>query len=91
MRHRRELQQLTIEGSAEVVASVDLSPTWGGARKGAGRKKGDIKTVAVSVRVPEVVHWQLRIGARKLGVSVSGFVRLLLHEGSKKYMPENWK
>lgn len=90
MRHRTELQQLTIDGSHEVVAVRDLSPTWGGARKGAGRKKGDIKTVNVSVRVPEEVHWQLRVGAKRLGVSVSGFARLLLHEGSKKYMPENW-
>ena len=52
MRHRRELQQLTIDGNAEVVASVDLSPTWGGARPGAGRPKNQEQTVTISIRVP---------------------------------------
>lgn len=90
MRHRRELQQLTLDGGHEVVATLDLSPSWGGARKGAGRKKGDIKTVTISVRVPEVVHWQLRVGARGSGVSVADFVRMLLDEGSRRYMPDNF-
>lgn len=52
MRHRRELQQLTIEGGHEVVASIDLSPTWGGARPGAGRPKNQEQTVTISIRVP---------------------------------------
>lgn len=52
MRHRRELQQLTIDGKAEVVATVDLSPTWGGARQGAGRPRNQEQTVTISVRVP---------------------------------------
>lgn len=89
-RHRTELQQLTINGPAEVVAVRDLSPTWGGARPGAGRKKGKIKTVTVSVRIPEVVHWHLRIGARRSGMSVADFVRMLLDEGSSRYMPEDF-
>lgn len=56
MRHRRELQQLTIDGGHEVVASLDLSPTWGGARKGAGRPKRDWQTRTISVRVPLVLY-----------------------------------
>lgn len=79
MRHQTEPQQLTIDGSREVPAV-----------RGAGRKKADIKTVTLSVRIPEEVHQQMRVGARRLGVSVSGFARLLLHQGSKLYMPDNW-
>lgn len=52
MRHRRELKQLTIEGGAEVVASVDLSPSWGGARPGAGRPKTSADTTTISLRLP---------------------------------------
>lgn len=89
-RHRRELQQLTIDGGYEVVATLDLSPTWGGARPGAGRKKGDAKTVSISVRVPELVHLQLCTGARRSGVTVADFVRMLLDEGSRRYMPEKF-
>lgn len=52
MRHRTELQQLTIDGSHEVVAVHDLSPTWGGSRPGAGRPRGSEPTVTISIRVP---------------------------------------
>lgn len=90
MRHRRELQQLTFDGAPEVVATLDLSPTWGGARPGAGRKKGDNKTLTVSVRVPVEVYLRLRVGAKRSGVSAADFVRMLLDEGSQRYMPDNF-
>lgn len=52
MRHKRVLQQLTIDGQAEEVASVDLSPTWGGKRPGSGRPRNQEQTATISIRVP---------------------------------------
>lgn len=80
MRHRTELQQLTIEGPAEVVAVRDLSPTWGGARPGAGRKKGDARTVTISFRVPAQIKRILELRAEESGHSLSEYLVQLIQD-----------
>lgn len=90
MRHRTELQQLTIDGTHEVVAVRDLSPKWGGSRKGAGRPRGDQRTKTISVRISEEIDWHLRVAAKKTGMGVAEFVRMAIDETAKRYMPEDW-
>lgn len=90
MRHRTELQQLTIDGGHEVVAVRDLSPTWGGSRPGAGRPRGDKVTITVSVRLPEDIHGHLRLAAIKTGMGMAEFVRMAIDEVAKRYVPEEW-
>ena len=75
MRHLRELQQLTIDGGHEVVATLDLSPTWGGARKGAGRPSQGVKTKSVSVRLPLAVVNALGRVAKSRGQSNSEYLK----------------
>lgn len=75
MRHRRELQQLTIGGGYEVVATMELSPTWGGKRTGAGRPRQGVKTKAVSVRLPLSVVNALSRVAMSRGQSNSEYIK----------------
>lgn len=55
MRKRRVLQQLTLDGSAVEVASLDLQGTWGGRRKGAGRPRTCGTAPTVTVRISSEV------------------------------------
>lgn len=80
MRHRRELQQLTIEGGHEVVASLDLSPTWGGARPGAGRPKGSEPTRTISIRVKESLYNYLASRAARSHQTVGRYLVALIEE-----------
>lgn len=79
-RHRRELQQLTIDGQPEVVATVDLSPSWGGKRAGAGRKRTAEPSKVVAVRLPRSIYQILERAACKYGVSPAAYIRDLLEE-----------
>lgn len=80
MRHRRELQQLTIDGPAEVVATLDLSPTWGGARPGAGRPRGSSKTRVISVRVSDELYLKVSERAQKSKKTVNQLLAAVLEE-----------
>lgn len=80
MRHRRELQQLTIEGEAKVVATVDLSPTWGGKRQGAGRKKLYPDTVTISVRLCPWEKKLLEHRAKQNGQTLSSYIVQLIRD-----------
>lgn len=80
MRHRRELQQLTIEGGHEVVASLDLSPSWGGARQGAGRPKGSEPTRTISIRVKESLYNYLASRAARSHQTVGQYLVALIEE-----------
>lgn len=80
MRRRRELQQLTIDGNVEVVASVVLSPKWGGARKGAGRPKGKARTRTISCRISEELYNLMEIRACQTDQSISAYLSYLIEE-----------
>ena len=80
MRHRTELQQLTIDGSHEVVAVRDLSPTWGGARPGAGRPRGDRRTRTISVRVSESLYNVMQSHAMACNQTIGAYLTALLEE-----------
>lgn len=80
MRHRRELQQLTIEGGYEVAASLDLSPSWGGARPGAGRPKGSEPTRTISIRVKESLYNYLASRAANSHQSIGQYLVALIEE-----------
>ena len=58
MKKKIQIQQLTIDGAPEVVAEVDLSPRWGGKRRGAGRKPGPVTYRAITIRLP-LPHYEL--------------------------------
>lgn len=73
-RHRRELQQLNLDGSAEVVKRLDLSPSWGGKRPGAGRPKKYNPTATISVRVSAGVAAMVQRRAAECGQSVSAWL-----------------
>lgn len=79
-RARTELQQLTIDGGHEVVAILDKQPTWGGRRKGAGRKISAKPTVTISFRISSSLEKYLTIFADGQGVSVSATAKRLLLE-----------
>lgn len=79
-RARTELQQLTIDGGHEVVAILDKQPTWGGCRKGAGRKISAEPTVTISFRISSSLEKYLTIFADDQGVSVSATAKRLLLE-----------
>lgn len=87
MRHKRVLQQLTIDGQAEEVASIDLSPTWGGKRPGSGRPKGDITTASVSTRLPVATVWRIKKIAREAGMTPGEWMRFALAETVERYDP----
>lgn len=53
-RKRRELQQLTIDGRVETVASLDMQPDWGGRRRGAGRPRTSDKVYTVTCRITAI-------------------------------------
>lgn len=74
MRKRRVLQQLTLDGSAVEVASLDLQGSWGGRRKGAGRPKVAIETKTISVRVPAAMASLINARAASCGQSVSSWL-----------------
>lgn len=74
MKKHRELRQLTIDGGHEVVASVDLSPTWGGKRKGAGRPKKIDRTVTISIRLSPVMRSLLQERASCMEMSLSEYL-----------------
>lgn len=80
MKKRRELRQLTIEGGHEVVASVDLSPTWGGKRKGAGRPKTAADSVTISVRVPSELRSLLQARASCMHMSLSEYLVQMIRD-----------
>lgn len=79
-RARTELQQLTIDGGHEVVAILDKQPTWGGRRKGAGRKISAEPTVTISFRLSSRLEKYLTIFADGQGVSISATAKRLLLE-----------
>lgn len=79
-RKRTELQQLTIDGGHEVVAILDKQPTWGGRRKGAGRKISAAPTVTISFRVSTRLASYLAIFAARQGNSQSATAKRLLLE-----------
>lgn len=74
-RHRRELQQLTIDGQPEVVATVDLSPRWGGKRAGAGRPRTAVRTTTMSLRLPVAIYNALCKVATAKGKSPTAYAR----------------
>lgn len=78
MRHRTELQQLTIDGNYEVVAVRDLSPTWGGARQGAGRKQSAVPSVTVSVRITADTRERIETIAEARGWTVTRYLRQMI-------------
>lgn len=80
MRHRRELQQLTIDGAPEVVATLDLSPTWGGTRAGAGRPKGPTQSVTISIRVPAAMRDLLQDRAHGLHMTLSEYLVQMIRD-----------
>lgn len=59
-RARTELQQLTIDGGYEVVATMDKQPTWGGCRKGAGRPKTSANSHSVTIRLTKYDYHRLQ-------------------------------
>lgn len=73
-RKRRELRQLTIDGSYVVDAAIDLQSTWGGARKGAGRPKTAPDTKTISVRVPVAMAAEITARAAICGQSVNSWL-----------------
>lgn len=79
-RARTELQQLTIDGGHEVVTILDKQPTWGGRRKGAGRKISAEPTVTISFRLSSRLEKYLTIFADSQGVSISATAKRLLLE-----------
>lgn len=78
MRHRTELQQLTIDGAHEVVAVRDLSPTWGGSRPGAGRKKSRPDSVTISIRINAWEKKILQYRAKENGMTLSSYLVKLI-------------
>lgn len=80
MRHRIELQQLTIYGPPEVVATLDLSPTWGGARKGAGRPKGVSNSDTISIRVPTELKSLLVARAAEYHMTLSEYLVQMIRD-----------
>jgi len=79
-RARTELQQLTIDGGHEVVAILDKQPTWGGRRKGAGRKISAEQTVTISFRVSSRLANYLTVFADSQDASQSATAKRLLLE-----------
>lgn len=80
MRHRTELQQLTIDGAHEVVAVHDLSPTWGGSRPGAGRPRGSEPTRTISIRVRESLYDYLASRAARSHQTIGAYLVALIEE-----------
>lgn len=79
-RHKRQLQQLTIDGAPEVVAELDLSPKWGGKRPGAGRRKGVTQTVTISIRLTLAERKMLQSRAEHSGQTLSQYVVQLIRD-----------
>lgn len=79
-RHKRQLQQLTIDGSVEVVAEVDLSPSWGGKRRGAGRPRTAEPSRVLALRLPASLYAELERSADRYGISPAAYLRELLTE-----------
>lgn len=80
MKHKRVLQQLTIDGQAEEVASIDLSPNWGGKRPGAGRKKSLPDTVTISLRLTMGEKKLLQSRAEAGGETLSSYLVRLIRD-----------
>ena len=79
-RARTELQQLTIDGGHEVVAILDKQPTWGGRRKGAGRKISTEPTVTISFRISSRLARFLGVIADGQGATLSATAKKLMLE-----------
>ena len=79
-RARTELQQLTIDGGHEVVAILDKQPTWGGRRKGAGRKISAEPTVTISFRISSNLAKFLGVIADDQGATLSATAKRLMLE-----------
>lgn len=74
------MSQLTLDGSAEEVASLDLSPTWGGARPGAGRPRTAPETATIAIRVPTKVKQLITARASSQGMTVSAYLAQLIYD-----------
>lgn len=79
-RARTELQQLTIDGGHEVVAILDKQPTWGGRRKGAGRKISAEPTVTISFRISARLAKFLGVIANEQSATLSATAKKLMLE-----------
>lgn len=79
-RKRIELRQLTIDGGHEVVAILDKQPTWGGRRKGAGRKISAAPTVTISFRISSNLARFLGVIANGQGATLSATAKRLMIE-----------
>lgn len=66
-RKKTVLQQLTIDGQPETVATLDLQPSWGGRRKGAGRPKTCEFQHKVTIRVSSYTFACLKAAAAAQG------------------------
>lgn len=77
---RVELQQLTIDGSYEVVARLDKHPSWGGRREGAGRKISAEPTVTISFRISSRLAKFLGAIAGGQGTTLSATAKKLMLE-----------
>lgn len=80
MRRKRQLLQLQIDAPPVVMAERDLQPEWGGARRGAGRKKGTMVTTTVSVRMSTSLKAILEKRAKDCGQTVSGYLVQLIRD-----------
>lgn len=69
-----------MDGTYEIVATVDLSPSWGGRRAGAGRKSSGPPSRVVAVRLPHDVYQTLERAAIRYGVSPAAYLRELIEE-----------
>lgn len=80
MRKKRQLLQLQIDAPPVVMAERDLQPTWGGARRGAGRKKGDSDTVTVSIRMSRPLKSLIEMRSQSAGMSTSEYLLRLIRD-----------
>lgn len=78
MRKKRQLLQLQIDAPPVVMDERGLQPEWGGARRGAGRKKGTRTTATVSVRMSTSLKAILEKRAMDCGQTVSGYLVQLI-------------
>lgn len=80
MRKKRQLIQLQIDAPPVVMAERDLQPTWGGSRRGAGRKKGTRDTVTVSIRMTRPLKSLIDMRSQSAGVSTSEYLLRLIRD-----------
>lgn len=86
-RKKRVLQQLTIDGRPEIVATLDLCPSWGGARPGAGRPRSADPTKVISIRVPESLYHRIKTCAEGYGLGMTSYIVAVLSEYPRRIDP----